>query len=131
MRKWQFTPVFLPGESPWTEEPGGLQSTGSQRVGHNRSDVACMHPVLKAYSQHTDLHHNWLNRVLHGCTVEEKIARARDLSRNTCKFLDYMHSFSAVQRSMHFFFPSYYISLNSIPHLQNGGHHSTSLMRKK
>ena len=20
------TPVFLPGESPWTEEPGGLQS---------------------------------------------------------------------------------------------------------
>ena len=26
---------FLPGESPWTEEPGGLQSIGSQRVGHN------------------------------------------------------------------------------------------------
>ena len=22
---------------PWTEEPGGLQSTGSQRVGHNRA----------------------------------------------------------------------------------------------
>ena len=29
------TPVFLPGESPWTEEPGGLQSMGSQRVGHD------------------------------------------------------------------------------------------------
>ena len=27
--------VFLPGESPWTEEPGGLQSMESQRVGHN------------------------------------------------------------------------------------------------
>ena len=26
---------FLPGESPWTEEPGGLQSKGSQRVGHD------------------------------------------------------------------------------------------------
>ena len=25
---WQPTPVFLPGESPWTEEPGGLQSAG-------------------------------------------------------------------------------------------------------
>ena len=25
-------PLFLPGESPWTEEPGGLQSMGSQRV---------------------------------------------------------------------------------------------------
>ena len=29
------TLVFLPGESPWTEEPGGLQSMGSQRVGHD------------------------------------------------------------------------------------------------
>ena len=25
-RAWQPTPVFLPGESPWTEEPGGLQT---------------------------------------------------------------------------------------------------------
>ena len=25
---------------PWTEEPGGLQSIGSQRVGHNWSDLA-------------------------------------------------------------------------------------------
>ena len=29
-RKWLLTPVFLPGEIPWTEEPGGLQSTGSE-----------------------------------------------------------------------------------------------------
>ena len=34
-RAWQPTPGFLPGESPWTEEPGGLQSMGSQRVGHD------------------------------------------------------------------------------------------------
>ena len=27
--------LFLPGESPWTEEPGRLQSMGSQKVGHN------------------------------------------------------------------------------------------------
>ena len=25
----------LDGESPWTKEPGRLQSTGSQRVGHD------------------------------------------------------------------------------------------------
>ena len=25
----------LAWEIPWTEEPGGLQSTGSQRVGHD------------------------------------------------------------------------------------------------
>ena len=24
---------------PWTEEPGGLQSIGSQRIGHDRSDL--------------------------------------------------------------------------------------------
>ena len=28
-------PVFLPGESPWAEEPGVLQLMGSQTVGHN------------------------------------------------------------------------------------------------
>ena len=26
---------------PWTEEPGGLQSLGSQRVGHNRRNLSC------------------------------------------------------------------------------------------
>ena len=34
-RAWQPTPVFLPGESPWTEEPGVLQSMGPQRVRHD------------------------------------------------------------------------------------------------
>ena len=29
------TPVFLPGESPWTEEPGRLQSMGLQTAGHD------------------------------------------------------------------------------------------------
>ena len=32
---WQPTPVFLPGETPQTEEPGGLQSMGLQRVRHD------------------------------------------------------------------------------------------------
>ena len=34
-KAWQPTPVFLPGESPWTEEPGGLQCMRWQRVGPN------------------------------------------------------------------------------------------------
>ena len=29
------TLVFWPGESPGTEEPGGLHSMGSQRLGHD------------------------------------------------------------------------------------------------
>ena len=31
-RAWQPTQVFFPGESPWTEDPGGLQSMGLQQV---------------------------------------------------------------------------------------------------
>ena len=34
-RKWQPTPVFLPGESQGRGEPGGLPSMGSHRVGHD------------------------------------------------------------------------------------------------
>ena len=34
-RAWQTVPIFFPGESPWTEEPGQLQSTGLQRVRHD------------------------------------------------------------------------------------------------
>ena len=34
-RKWQPTPEFLPGKSLGPEDPGGLQSMGSQRVGHD------------------------------------------------------------------------------------------------
>ena len=46
-RKWQPTAVFLPGESPWTEEPGGLQSTGLQRVSHDGvTEHACTHTGL-------------------------------------------------------------------------------------
>ena len=30
-RKWQPTPVFLPEKSSWIEEPGRIQSMGSQK----------------------------------------------------------------------------------------------------
>ena len=39
-RAWQPTLVSLPGESPWTEEPGGLQSMGLQRVRQHWNDLA-------------------------------------------------------------------------------------------
>ena len=32
---------------PWTEEPGGLPSTGSQRVGHDLSDLAGTHTLFR------------------------------------------------------------------------------------
>ena len=39
-RKWQPTPMFLPGESQGWWEPGGLPSVGLLRVGHDWSDLA-------------------------------------------------------------------------------------------
>ena len=33
---------ILPGQSPWTEEPGGLQSMGLQRVRHNWATKHCI-----------------------------------------------------------------------------------------
>ena len=46
-RAWQPTPVFMPGESPWTEEPGRLQSMESQE-----SDMteATDHTLLSTYA---------------------------------------------------------------------------------
>ena len=36
MMAWQPTPVFLPGECLWTEEPGRLPFMELQRVGHKK-----------------------------------------------------------------------------------------------
>ena len=39
-RKWQLTHSSIPARKiPWTEEPGGLQSMGSQRVGHDWAHI--------------------------------------------------------------------------------------------
>ena len=37
----------------WTEEPGGLLSTGSYRVRHDWSDLACMHALEKEMATHS------------------------------------------------------------------------------
>ena len=37
---------ILAGEIPWAEEPGGLQSLGSKRAGHDCSNLAHTH-ILK------------------------------------------------------------------------------------
>ena len=53
-RAWQPTPIFLPGVFPWTEEPGGLQSLVSQRVGH---DWATNHSTVHSITFFTHTHH--------------------------------------------------------------------------
>ena len=39
-RRWQPTPVFLPGRIPGMGKPGGLPSVGSHSVRHDWSDLA-------------------------------------------------------------------------------------------
>ena len=49
---------------PWTEEPGGLQSVGLQRVRHDWSGLACMHTHMHTWYTHihTFTHvYIWLN----------------------------------------------------------------------
>ena len=38
--------IFLPGEFPWTEEPGRLQSMGSQRVSHDWAQSTKLHKFI-------------------------------------------------------------------------------------
>ena len=66
-RKWQPTPVFLPGEFPRTEEPGRLQSKGlkesdtTQRLNHHHHCTAnCVSWVPRLTS--LDLGTNWTYR---------------------------------------------------------------------
>ena len=53
-RKWQPTPVFLPGEPPWTEEPGRLPSTESQSWTRLKQlsmrDNVCIVVIFNMYS---------------------------------------------------------------------------------
>ena len=66
-RAWQPTPVFLPAESQWTEEPGGLQSIGLQRVRLEWSDRAWTQPayVIAKYdnTKTTQIENNNTNKI--------------------------------------------------------------------
>ena len=77
----------------WTEEPGGLLSMGSHRVGHNRSNLACMpwrrkwQPIpvfLRGESQ------GWrsLGCCLWGCT-ESDTTEATQLQQHQCHKVKY------------------------------------------
>ena len=52
-RKWQTTPLFLPGEFHGQREPGGLQSMGSQRVGHNWLTLLLAGKICPPFSKYS------------------------------------------------------------------------------
>ena len=48
-KKWKPIPVFLPGQSPWTEEPSGLQSMGLQRVTTEVTQHGCNDTIINIF----------------------------------------------------------------------------------
>ena len=49
---------------PWTEEPGGLQSMGSQRGRHDWSNLAHTHTHTHLYSKHWTILHQYPSSLL-------------------------------------------------------------------
>ena len=69
MMSWQPTSVFLPGESPWTKEPGGLLSMGWQSQTW-LSDLTHTHEVV-----------NWLlgkEMTTHSSILAWKVSRTEE-----------------------------------------------------
>ena len=68
-RKWQPTPVFLPGESQGWGEPGGLPSMGSHRVEHDWSDLAAVAATKGWKTYHVDVlcpfNHKYIKLLIH------------------------------------------------------------------
>ena len=82
-----------PGESPWTEEAGGLQSMASQRVGHN-----------------------WLSTMTF---YGEKCFQVQFFSFNILNFyLPFLRAWTGKDELLSFLFPSLYFPLDSTPPLK-------------
>ena len=68
-RKWQPSLTLLLGKVPWTEDPGGLQFMGSQRVGYDLG------------IEHTHTHTHTQNSL---CPVSVFIKHLKNLSIISC-----------------------------------------------
>ena len=81
---WQPTLVFLPGESPWTKEPGRLQFTGSQRIRPNEAQhstyslplnntiLNCIGPLIHRFFFNKYYSTAWpVVSWIHGCRATE------------------------------------------------------------
>ena len=86
------TPVFLPGESPWTEEPGGLQSMGSQGVDWAMKHTA-YHWILRQRELKMSHDSAFIDRVEGGLIeTRNKLGQEGDLRQNTTYQINYSWS---------------------------------------
>ena len=66
---------------PWTEDPGGLLSIGSQRVEHDWSDLACMHADTRIF------HRNLLVYTMCNVCIYTDIQKHKHIQLKTMIFL--------------------------------------------
>ena len=74
----QPTPVFLPGESPLTQEPGELQSMALQRVGHDWVTKHKTTQLHKPIRSNTSLFNNPQQSNTHQCMSPHQKRKERD-----------------------------------------------------
>ena len=69
-RKWQPITVFLPGKFHGQEKPGGLQTTGSQRVRYNWAGIQSLivrASFIPGYRGQSSLDSQWWQSLSHQC----------------------------------------------------------------
>ena len=98
-RAWQPTPVFLPGESPWTEEPGELWFMGSQS--QTRLKQLSTRLCSKSLSQTSTVHEPRTS----GCTGWIS-KRQRDW-RSNCKHLVGLRKSKEFHKNIYFCYIDY------------------------
>ena len=78
-RAWQPTPVFMPGEIPWTNEPGRVLSIESRRVGCDWSNLVC------TYSNWSNLAWTHIPKTMMTDKILIQECHKRVLTKSWCK----------------------------------------------
>ena len=97
----------------WTEEPGGLQSIGSHRVGHYWSNLACTHTQIPKNKQSTVDCCSWKHRMFN-----ERILASLVFTAQTAKI---KATAKKCPSPSFYLWPTYFIVKASEPRLALGG----------
>ena len=132
-RTWQPTPLFLPGESPWTEEPDRLQSMRLQRVRHDWATQHSTYDLKWICNALFLLLHSLFNYTKITFACRTQIQRMKKV----LKSLPFPFSFPWVNQSeqLHVFFPVHFILGKNIrvfsdhdPWSTNSGHENVMFL---
>ena len=86
---------------PWTEKPGRLQFTESQRLGHDWRDLARMHPWTNAISKSRETYLSIQGCTIHGLTIQLKGMNQAHVSVSLQKYSDFFFFKASCQRLLY------------------------------